>query len=494
MRWIKTIVLAVMLLWTTFISATTITKVRVNDLPNQWQFVLDANQPIKYQFFTLNKPARAVIDLSDVQWRADLKSSLWQGSGISHIRIGQRSHNKKRLVLDMKSDYVTNAHTLTPSGKRSYRLVINVAKYRHQTTVFKRDKAIETLKQQLESQVVNEVSSLVNKTVTHGAKAKPKAKVTAKYIAPKNMPVMKATPIVVPSKKPQKLRQVVIVIDPGHGGKDPGATGRRGTHEKNVVLSISRQLQRLINQQRGFKAVLTRTGDYYLSLRKRLAIARKYKADMFIAVHADAYKNRKAHGASVYALSERGATSEAARWLAQRENKSELMGGVELSGKGHLLRSVLIDLSQTATISASLKIGNDMLHSLRRVTSLHHSVVEQAAFVVLKSPDIPSLLVETGFISNRHEENNLRSVRYQKRIANALMLGIKRYFVTYPPRHTWLAYYKNKTQRYVVHTGDTLSDIAQRYSVSVASLQRNNRLRSNGLRVGQVLTIPVEAG
>ncbi|MDF1796084.1 MAG: N-acetylmuramoyl-L-alanine amidase [Coxiellaceae bacterium] len=492
MRWIKTIALAVLLLWTTFLSAATITKVRVNDLPNQWQFVLDANQPIKYRFFMLNKPARAVIDLTDVRWRAKLHSSLWKNSGVSDIRIGQRTKGKRRLVLDMKADYVVNAKALNPDGQRKYRLVINVAKYRHQTAVFKRDKAIEQLKQQLESQVVNEVSSLVNKTVAHAGKPKPKVK--KKYVAPKNMAVMKATPITMPVTKPQKLRKVVIVIDPGHGGKDPGATGRRGTHEKNVVLSISRQLQQLINQQRGFKAVLTRTGDYYLSLRKRLAIARKYKGDMFIAVHADAFKNRKAHGASVYALSERGATSEAARWLAQRENKSELMGGVDLSDKGHLLRSVLIDLSQTATISASLKIGNDMLQSLRQVTSLHHSAVEQAAFVVLKSPDIPSLLVETGFISNRHEENNLRSRRYQRRIANALMHGIKRYFVTYPPRHTWLAYYKNKTQRYVVHAGDTLSGIAQRYSVSVATLQRNNRLRSNGLRVGQVLTIPVEAG
>ncbi|MDF1759692.1 MAG: N-acetylmuramoyl-L-alanine amidase [Coxiellaceae bacterium] len=437
MRWIKHIALAMLLLWTITLSATTITNVRMNDLPNQWQFVLDANKPIQYRSFMLNKPARVVIDLTGVKWRAKLPSQLWRGSGVTAMRVGQRGKHKKRLVLDMSADYMTKVHALNPNNNRSYRLVINVAKYRHKTTVFKRDKAIENLKQQLESQVVNEVASLVKHTIS-----KPKAK--KKYVAPKSMPVMKSTPIAEPVKKSYKLRQVVIVIDPGHGGKDPGATGRRGTHEKNVVLSISRQLQRLINQQRGFKAVLTRTGDYYLPLRRRLAIARKYKADMFIAVHADAFKNRKAHGASVYALSERGATSEAARWLAQRENKSELMGGVDLSDKGHLLRSVLIDLSQTATISASLKIGNDMLHSLRSVTALHHSSVEQAAFVVLKSPDIPSLLVETGFISNRHEENNLRSRRYQKRIANALMRGIKRYFVTYPPRHTWLAYYKNK--------------------------------------------------
>lgn len=190
------------------------------------------------------------------------------------------------------------------------------------------------------------------------------------------------------------------MIDPGHGGKDPGASGVRGTHEKDVVLAISKKLAALINRQPGFRAVLTRSTDRYIPLRTRLAIARKYKADMFVAIHADAWKERDAKGVSVFALSSRGATSEAARWIANRENKSELMGGVALQDKSNMLKSVLINLSQTATVRASLKIGDNLLEAFRHITTLHHSRVEQAAFVVLKSPDIPSLLVETGFLSN----------------------------------------------------------------------------------------------
>ncbi len=223
-------------------------------------------------------------------------------------------------------------------------------------------------------------------------------------------------------------KQVIIVIDPGHGGKDPGATGLKKIHEKDVVLNISKKLQALINRQPGFKAVLTRDGDYYLTLRQRLEIARQNKADMFIAIHADAYPDPLAHGVSVFALSQRGATSEAARWLAARENQSELMGGVELSDKENVLRSVLINLSQTATIQASLLIGQNMLDNLHALGHLHHNHVEQAAFVVLKSPDIPSLLVETGFISNSKEEQKLNSASYQDGLAYAMMAGIRQYF------------------------------------------------------------------
>ena len=238
-------------------------------------------------------------------------------------------------------------------------------------------------------------------------------------------------------------RNVIIVIDPGHGGKDPGATGLQGTKEKNVVLAISKKLQYLINQQPGYHAMLTRTGDYYLTLRQRLAVARKDKADMFIAIHADKWKNTHARGVSVFALSQRGATSEAARWLATKENASELMGGVELNDKSHLLRSVLINLSQSATIRSSLEIGADVIQSVKPMTRLHHPRVEQAAFVVLKSPDIPSLLVETGFLSNPNEENRLNSQSYQKKLASALTLGVTDYFAHYPPRNTWLSYWRN---------------------------------------------------
>lgn len=231
-----------------------------------------------------------------------------------------------------------------------------------------------------------------------------------------------------PIVNPTVAKSIIIVIDPGHGGKDPGATGIYDIHEKDVVLSIAKKLAFLINQQPGFKAVLTRNNDVFLTLRERLAIARQYKADMFIAIHADAYFNPQSHGVSLFALSQRGATSEAARWLAANENQSELVGGVELGDKENILRSVLINLSQTATIQASLLIGAEIINHVHPFAHLHHGRVEQAAFVVLKSPDIPSLLIETGFLSNVNEAQNLINPQYQQTIAEAVMEGITGYW------------------------------------------------------------------
>ena len=237
-----------------------------------------------------------------------------------------------------------------------------------------------------------------------------------------------------------RARDVVVVIDPGHGGKDPGATGYHGTHEKNVVLAISKDIQRDINGTPGFKAILTRTSDYFIPLRGRLAIARNNKADMFVAIHADASPDNTAQGVSVFALSERGATGEEARWLASRENKSELMGGVSLDDKSNMLKSVLINLSHSATVQSSLQIGEDLTQNIGRFEELHHGHrVEQAAFVVLKSPDIPSLLIETGFISNINEEARLNNSMYQHQLAQAIAQGICEYFRAHPPRGTFLA-------------------------------------------------------
>lgn len=236
-------------------------------------------------------------------------------------------------------------------------------------------------------------------------------------------------------------RDVIIVLDPGHGGKDPGAIGSHRTREKDVVLGIARRLKTYIDRQPGMRAVLTRNGDYYIGLRERMAIARRHNADLFIAIHADAYENRNSHGASVFALSQRGATSEAARWLAAKENYSEL-GGVNLSkikDQNGVIRSVLIDLSQTATISASLQLGHQVLHGLNRMTDLHSHKVEQARFMVLKSPDIPSLLIETGFISNPREEMNLVSAGYQSQLCQAIVGGIQTYFWDYPPHGSKIA-------------------------------------------------------
>lgn len=234
---------------------------------------------------------------------------------------------------------------------------------------------------------------------------------------------------------PTRHRGIVVVIDPGHGGKDPGARGPHGSLEKNVVLGLSEKLKRLIDHEPGMRAVLTRRGDYYVGLRERLNIARKNNADVFIAIHSDAFVNSHSNGASVFALSQRGATSEAARWLAEKENHSEL-GGVNLRGlddRNGLIRTVLIDLSQTATITSGLHLGAEILRDLGKMTRLHNHRVEQARFVVLKSPDIPSILIETGFISNPSEERNLTNSRYQMRLARAILGGLKRYFWEYPP-------------------------------------------------------------
>ena len=243
----------------------------------------------------------------------------------------------------------------------------------------------------------------------------------------------------------KKSRNVIVVIDPGHGGKDPGAIGDSGTREKDVVLAVSKDLAEMLNRTPGITAVLTRNSDYFIPLRERLNIAHSYKADIFIAIHADAYKFKHSTGASVFALSQRGATSEAARWLAEKENESEL--GQAISDKSMLLKSVLLDLAQTATIGSSLEVGGEILNQLISITHLHHSRVEQAAFVVLKSPDIPSLLVETGFLSDPSEEIKLRNSEYQNQLAYALSQGIKNYFQEHPPIGTYFAVIKNKNMR-----------------------------------------------
>ncbi len=234
-------------------------------------------------------------------------------------------------------------------------------------------------------------------------------------------------------------RDIIIVIDPGHGGEDPGAVGKNGTQEKQVVLTVSRKLAALINNEPGFHAILTRDKDDFIPLRKRLAIARKYKADMLVAVHADAYMNNEARGASVYSLSNRGASSEAARWLAQKENHSELLDGAKLDNNYNMLASVLLNLQQTATIGSSLQLGACILDYLGRSVTLHHNTIEQAAFIVLKSPDISSVLVETGFISNPEEEKLLNKKSYQYQMAEAITEGIKDYYRLRPPGGTLLA-------------------------------------------------------
>lgn len=284
---------------------------------------------------------------------------------------------------------------------------------------------------------------------------------------------------------PPAPREIIIAIDAGHGGEDPGAHGRNGTREKDVVLAVARRLETLVREEEGMRPVMIRDGDYYLSLRQRMQKARRHKADLFISIHADAYLHPDARGSSVYTLSERGASNEAARWLAESENASDLVGGVSLDDKDELLASVLLDLSQTATSSASTDVASEVLDGLRDVGHLHKPQVQQAGFVVLKSPDVPSILVETAFISNPKEEGNLREPRFQQSLAEAIMSGVRSYFARHPLPASTIA-----LREHVINRGDTVASIARQYQISPQQLRATNNLSSDVLKAGAVLRIP----
>ncbi len=359
--------------------------IRINSANNDLTITLLLNQNTHSQIFALSHPPRLVVDFTHTKLATSLKNLNLNNSPIKNIRIGYPGHDVTRVVFDLKVP----------------------AKFKM-------------------------TSQHDNKTVVIHLNLLNQPSLPAPKISrPTTSSFQSPTPY---TTKVPPAHPIVIVIDPGHGGHDPGAIGSHGTKEKNVTLAISKRLAYLINQQPGMRAELTRNGDYYVGLRGRLKLARKGNADFFIALHADSYFNDHASGASVYALSQHGATSEAARWLAKRDNYSEL-GGVDLSELGDqsvLLRSVLIDLAQTATITDSLHLGSIMLSNLKQVTRLHYSHVEQAPFMVLKSPDIPSILVEMGFISNSNEEERLYNENYQNKVAMALFNSIRTYLKKYP--------------------------------------------------------------
>jgi len=421
--------------------ATQLDGIRINKTKTSQQVIFDLSGPFTYKQFMLTRPDRAVVDFDNTQINFDLDKLALSNTLIKSIRSATKSKKRLRVVLDLTKSVAAKSNRLLPKGNFGNRLLLEF------TT------SVESNKQANKKAVLTK--PLV--TVRHA----------------------------------KKLRDVVIALDPGHGGKDPGALGRKGTREKDIVLKIAKKVKAYIDKQPGMRAVLTRKGDYYVGLRQRLAIARKHDADIFISIHADAFKNKHSKGASVFALSQRGATSEAARWLAEKENYSEL-GGVnldELNDDSGLIRSVLIDLSQTATIGASLALGGQILNYIDDIASLHHSKVEQARFVVLKSPDIPSILIETGFISNPTEERKLASTKYQRRLASAILRGLKRYFWLHPPVGSYVEA-QSKTKVHIVARGDSLSKLSQRYNVSLKSLQAMNHLKSSNLVVGQKLKIP----
>jgi len=308
-----------------------------------------------------------------------------------------------------------------------------------------------------------------------------------------------AVPVAAPRREQARAEKPLIVIDAGHGGEDPGAIGPGKVYEKHVVLQISKELQRQINAEKGFRAELVRTGDYFIPLRKRTEIARKKGADLFVSIHADAAPRSAAYGASVFALSDRGATSETARWLADSENRSDLIGGagnVSLGDKDQMLAGVLLDLSMTASLSSSLNVGQKVLSNMGRITPLHKRRVEQAGFMVLKSPDIPSILVETGFISNPSEAKKLQTSSHQQALARSIHSGVRQFFHENPPPGTYVAWLRDSgkiaagPREHVVRSGESLALLAQRYQVSLASLRSANNLSNDVIKIGQTLNIP----
>ena len=353
-------------------------NIRVWAAPDNTRVVFDVTSPVIHDIDLLSGPDRVVIDLQNTEPFAELPQPVLQDGYVRNIRHGQH-RDFLRVVLDLKKQARAKSFLLAPNKHYGHRLVVDI---------------YDTEKQQV---VIKEAAP-----------------------APGH-------------------RDVVVAIDAGHGGEDPGAIGQRGTHEKTVVLQIAKKLAQAINRERGMRAVLTRTGDYYLPLRKRVELARRHKADLFISIHADAFTNRRVSGSSVYVLSNRGASSEHARWLAERENASDLIGGVSLDDKDSLLASVLLDLSQTASLEASIDVAEEVLAGLKKVGRVHKPGVESAGFAVLKSPDIPSLLVEAAFISNPQEEKKLNSSAYQRKLASAVAAGVRRYFEDNAPDGTLLA-------------------------------------------------------
>lgn len=452
---------------------TRIKEVRVWESPEETRLVFDLSSAVRYRIFSLSNPNRVVIDFERTQLKTDPSYIIKKSGSIDNIRTALRAQSELRFVLDVAENVTPASFTLAPNKTYpDHRLVVDL----------KRQKSRRP-------SVVKQANKFAN---------------------PK--------------------RDVIIALDAGHGGEDPGAIGRGGKKEKDIVLAIAKELNYLLEKEPGFKPFMVRTGDYYIGLRERTRKARKANADFFISIHADAFKNSRARGSSVFVLSKRGATSETARWLADKENDSDLVGGVSLDDKEDHLAMTLLDLSMTHKRSASVNLGSGILNRLKGISKLHKNHVEEAAFVVLKSPDIPSLLIETGFISNPGEAKKLATKSYQKKMARAIFQGVKRYFSSNPPQGTWLAWKKNpnatvissanqpsrakqveqqlktiapthqrtttrkkttpKKRTHLVRRGETLSGIAVKYRVSMSALKRTNRIRNNRILVGQKLTIP----
>jgi N-acetylmuramoyl-L-alanine amidase len=427
-----------MLLAATASAATTVENIRIWADNGRTRVVLDLSGPVEHSIFTLRGPDRLVVDLKDGRLGTEL-SRMPSGAGaVRSIRSGLRSDGQLRVVLDLNEDVRSRSFTAGPNGAYGDRLVIDL----------QRNGSLHAVKRASEG-------------YTPG-------------------------------------RDIIVAVDPGHGGYDPGAIGKNRTKEKDIALAISKQLAARIDAEQGMRAVLVRTGDYYVDHRRRTAIAREHHADLFVSIHADAVSDRRVDGATVYALSLKGASDEESRLLAERENAAVRVGGVSLDDKDDVLASVLLDLSQNAALGASLEVGKSVIGEMAHVGKVRRHNVQQAGLLVLKSPDMPSILVETAYISNPAEERKLASHTEQSRLADAILAGIRDYFYANPPSDTLIAMNAHRDPdrqvHYVITPGDTLSGIAQRYNVSTSAIRSANRLSGDTIRVGQTLSIPIFSG
>jgi N-acetylmuramoyl-L-alanine amidase len=412
-------------------AAVTVSAVRVWPAQDYTRITIEASQAIRYKQFAIKNPERLVIDLERVDIN-EILNTLNSKIGnddpyIKNARVGRFKPGVVRLVLDLKTEVKPQLFNLKPVAEYGHRLVLDIF------PAHPVDPLIALL--QSSGITVHAAQPDVASMPAYAASAGPDKNLPAKadpQIAP-------ASPLAAPdSASPNGRvdkggRILIVAIDAGHGGEDPGARGRSGTYEKNVTLSIARKLKQQIDDTPGMRGVLIRDGDFFLPLDMRVNKARQARADLFVSIHADAFVKPHARGSSVFALSERGATSTTARWLAKKENEADLIGGVNIAEKDPYLARTLLDLSQTATISDSMKLAKHVLGELGGINKLHRGRVEQAGFAVLKSPDIPSILIETAFISNPAEEARLVDNSYQEKMAFAILGGIKRYFANNPP-------------------------------------------------------------
>ncbi|RLK51185.1 N-acetylmuramoyl-L-alanine amidase [Alkalispirillum mobile] len=431
----------------TAVAQTEISGVRTSDSGDTTRVVFDLGGAVEHKVFTLQDPDRVVIDIAGAS-AGDL--SLAEAGVVQRLRTGSRDDGV-RLVLDVSRQVRPRSFLVAPGGDRGHRLVVDLEPHGRDESGDGGESTASA-----DSERSSASRSAPTRSMSNGA----------------------------------RQRDLVVAIDAGHGGVDPGAIGPGGTFEKDIALQVSRRLARLLEDIDGLKPLMIRDGDYYMGLRDRTRRARENNADLFVSIHADALDNPSVRGSSVYVLSEQGATSEAARMLAQRENAADFIGGVSLKDKDDMVASVLVDLSRAATVESSLELGDKALEELGRTNRLLRGRVEQAGFAVLKSLDMPSMLVELGFISNAEEERLLNQSEHQQNLARALARSIERYAEDVMLPELRMASEEGGGGEYVVQRGDTLSGIAQRHDVPVSRLRDANDLNGDNIVVGRTLVIP----